>query len=71
MIRLNEQQMVKQYFVFFNVKHLEEARSEMPAGADNLHLSRADICAFSVLHNRHCADICTICQKCQFEVRKG
>ena len=30
-----------------------------------------DICAFSVLHNRHCADICTICQKCQFEVRKG
>ena len=30
-----------------------------------------DICAFSVLDNRHCADICTICQKCQFEVRKG
>ena len=30
-----------------------------------------DICAFSVLHNRHCADICTICQKYQFEVRKG
>ena len=30
-----------------------------------------DICAFSVLLNRHCADICTICQKCQFEVRKG
>ena len=23
-----------------------------------------DICAFSVLYNRHCADICTICQKC-------
>ena len=28
-------------------------------------------CAFSVLDNGHCADICTICQKCQFEVRKG
>ena len=31
----------------------------------------ADICAFSVLDNRHLADICAICQKCQFEVRKG
>ena len=30
-----------------------------------------DICAFSVLDNRHCAHICTICQKCQFEARKG
>ena len=30
-----------------------------------------DIWAFSVLDNRHCADICTSCQKCQFEVRKG
>ena len=27
--------------------------------------------AFSVLDNRHCADICTICQKCQSEVRRG
>ena len=30
-----------------------------------------DICAFSVLDNRHCADICAFCQKCQFEVEKG
>ena len=30
-----------------------------------------DICAFSVLDNRHLSDICAICQKCQFEVRKG
>ena len=30
-----------------------------------------DICAFSVLDNRYCADICTICQKCQFEVGKA
>ena len=30
-----------------------------------------DICAFSVLDNRHCADICTICQKCQFEVERA
>ena len=30
-----------------------------------------DDCAFSVLDNRHCADICTICQKCPFEVWKG
>ena len=35
-----------------------------------------NICAFSVLDiiyllNRHCADICTICQKCQSEVRRG
>ena len=30
-----------------------------------------DICVSSVLNNRHCADICTICQKCQFGVRKG
>ena len=30
-----------------------------------------DICAFSVLDNRHCADMCTIYQKCQFKVKKG
>ena len=30
-----------------------------------------DICAFSILDNRHLSDICAICQKCQFEVRKG
>ena len=29
-----------------------------------------DICAFSVLDNRHCADICAFCEKCQFEVEK-
>ena len=29
-----------------------------------------DICAFSVLHHRHLSDICTFCQKCQFEVKK-
>ena len=31
----------------------------------------ADICAFSILDNRHLADICAICQKCQFGVRKA
>ena len=30
-----------------------------------------DICVFSVKDNRHCEDICPICQKCQFEIRKG
>ena len=30
-----------------------------------------DIWVFSVLDNRHLADICAFCQKCQFEVRKA
>ena len=42
--------------------------AELSAGADNLHLSR--YLRFLVFDNRHCAHICIICRKCQFEVKE-